>query len=655
MKFAGVIVDISNKDVDKSYTYIIPDDMRPLIAVGTPVTVPFGKRKISGFVTEITDSTDVAPEKLKPIEAVNTKEASIEYQLIRLAVWMKDTYGCTMNQALRTVLPVKRKVKARTKTEENLPRGNESPKTLNEEQLAAVNGILHEFRHPDRRPAVLFGVTGSGKTEVYMELIRRILTAGRQAILLIPEISLTYQNLSRFTRVFGDQVGVVHSKLSAGEKYECFERARKGEISIMIGPRSALFAPFPDLGIIIVDEEHEGAYISDSVPRYNAVEAAVKRGELAGAGVVLGSATPSVNTFNTAMDRKYSIFLLKHRAASGSTLPHVDIIDMREELKDGNKGMFSRKLEEGIRERLEKKEQIMLFLNRRGYSGSISCRSCGKVIRCPHCDVSMTSHKGNILKCHYCGFTAGMPDRCPSCGSPYIAGFGAGTQKVESLIRKKFPEARVIRMDMDTTARKNAHEKLLRTFGEGKADILIGTQMIVKGHDFPKVTLMGILAADLSLNVSSYTAAERTFQLLTQAAGRAGRAGAAGEVMIQTYSPDHYAVTCAAAQDYISFYKQELAYRKLLSYPPAGAMMNVVALDEQEENAAAGIQSFYDLSVSFLKGEGTIIGPVDAGIAKIKDVYRKQFIVKHPERSRLMELRDRIQALPGCLRQIDIT
>lgn len=655
MKFAGIIVDISNKDVDKSYTYIIPEALRSEIDIGTPVTVPFGKRTISGFVTEITDTTDVDPEKLKPITAIDTKAAAIEHQLIRLAVWMKDTYGCTMNQALKTVLPVKRKVRARTKSTEPLPLGNEPPKALNAEQLAAVNGILQEFRSPQRRPAVLFGITGSGKTEVYMELIRRTMDAGRQAILLIPEISLTYQNLSRFTRVFGDRVGIVHSKLSAGEKYECFERARRGEISIMIGPRSALFAPFPDLGMIIVDEEHEGAYISDSAPRYNAVEAAVKRGELAGAGVVLGSATPSVHTFNTAMDRKYAIFLLKHRAAAGSSLPHVDIIDMREELKEGNKGMFSRKLEAGIRERLEKKEQIMLFLNRRGYSGSISCRSCGKVIKCPHCDVSMTSHKGNILKCHYCGYTVGMPDRCPSCGSPYIAGFGAGTQKVESLVKKKFPEARIIRMDMDTTSRKNAHEKLLKAFGEGKADILIGTQMIVKGHDFPRVTLMGILAADLSLNVSSYTAAERTFQLLTQAAGRAGRAGAAGEVMIQTYSPDHYAVTCAAAQDYISFYKQELAYRKLLSYPPAGAMMNVVALDEQEENAAAGIQTFYDYSASFLRGEGKIIGPVDAGIAKIKDVYRKQFIIKHPDRERLMELRDRLQELPGCLRQIDIS
>lgn len=655
MKFAGVIVDISHKDVDKSYTYIIPEEMCSDIEIGTPVTVPFGRRRISGFVTEITDTTDVSPEKLKPIEAVNAKEASIEHQLMQLAVWMKDTYGCTMNQALKTVLPVKKKVKARTKAEDVLPFGKEPPKILNGEQLAAVNGILQEFGRPDRRPAVLFGVTGSGKTEVYMELMRRTLDAGRQAILLIPEISLTYQNLSRFTKVFGEQVGIVHSKLSAGEKYECFEQARKGEISVMIGPRSALFAPFSDLGLIIVDEEHDGAYLSDSVPRYSAVDAAVKRGELAGAGVVLGSATPSVRTFHTAMDRKYAVFLLKHRAAAGSSLPHVDIIDMREELKDGNKGMFSRKLEAGIRQRLAEKEQIMLFLNRRGYSGSISCRSCGKVIKCPHCDVSLTSHRGNILKCHYCGFTMNMPDRCPSCGSPYIAGFGAGTQKIESLVKKKFPEARVLRMDMDTTARKNAHEKLLRAFGEGKADILIGTQMIVKGHDFPNVTLMGILAADLSLNVSSYTAAERTFQLLTQAAGRAGRAGSAGEVMIQTYSPDHYAVTAAAAQDYLSFYKQELVYRKLLSYPPAGAMMNVVAMDEQEDAAEAGIKAFYEFSVSFLAGKGTVIGPVDTGVSKIKDIYRKQFIIKHPDRKILLELRDRIQLLPGCLRQIDIT
>ena len=646
MRYAQVIVDISLGRLDRTYTYRIPEALQDQIEIGTPVRVSFGRRDLHGYVIGLSDESDYDPQKIKEIQAVDEKGVALEDQLIRLAVWMRDTYGCTMNQALKTVLPARRKVKSRKTAESAMPFSGEVPtgKTvLNEEQMRAADGIWQEVNSDHPRPCLLFGITGSGKTEVYMELIERTIAAGKQAILLIPEISLTFQNLERFYRRFGDRTAVLHSRLSAGEKYDNLERVRTGQADLMIGPRSALFAPFPRLGMILVDEEHDGAYHSDYTPRYRAGETAIERGRLAGAGVVLGSATPSMESFYAAMDRRYAIFTLRKRAVSGSRLPRVDIIDLREELREGNKTIFSRKLEEEIRDRLEKGEQVMLFLNRRGYAGFLSCRSCGRVIKCPHCDVSLTSHAGGELVCHYCGYRIPMPDRCPSCGSPYIAGFGTGTQKVESLARKYFPHARILRMDTDTTARKGSHGKILGTFREGKADILIGTQMIVKGHDFPRVTLVGILAADLSLYTDDFRSAERTFQLLTQAAGRAGRAGREGHVIIQTYTPENYAIRTAAEQDYIGFYKQEIRYRQLMHYPPAGGMLKVMMMDPSEEEAEREAAAAADqIRREFAEDEPVIIGPAEAGIARVQDMYRQVLYVKHPDSAVLRAIRDRI-------------
>ena len=410
---------------------------------------------------------------------------------------------------------------------------------------------------------------------------------------------------------------------------------------------SALFTPFPRLGLIIIDEEHESAYNSDTTPKYHAVDTALKLSELTGAGLVLGSATPSLESYTRALAGDYGLYRLPSRAVSGSVLPKVTVVDLRKELREGNRSIFSRQLLALMAQRLQRHEQIMLFLNRRGFTGFISCRSCGQAIKCPHCDVSMTAHSNGRLVCHYCGHSAPMPDRCPSCGSPYIAGFGVGTQKVESEVKKLFPEASVLRMDMDTTSRKDGHSKILASFGAGEADILIGTQMIVKGHDFPKVTLVGVLAADLSLYAQDFRAAERTFQLLTQAAGRAGRGSVPGDVVIQTYAPDNYAVATAAKQDYYGFYRREMGFRSLMNYPPAGAMLYVLVSSAEEEAAWKEAKAIAVELLSEADEAMSVIGPSDAGISKIKDQYRKQIYVKHPDKGRLLALRDMLIASHG--------
>jgi primosomal protein N' (replication factor Y) len=415
----------------------------------------------------------------------------------------------------------------------------------------------------------------------------------------------------------------------------------------MIGPRSALFTPFPNTGLIIIDEEHEGAYNSDTTPKYNAVDTARKLSELLGAGLVLGSATPSLESYTRALAGEYGLYRLPSRAVSGSVIPKVTVVDLRKELREGNRGIFSRQLLTLMAMRLQRHEQIMLFLNRRGFTGFISCRSSGQPIKCPHCDVSMTVHKNGRLVCHYCGHNVPMPDRCPACGSPYIAGFGVGTQKVEAEVKKLFPEASVLRMDMDTTSRKDGHSKILAAFGAGEADILIGTQMIVKGHDFPNVTLVGVLAADLSLYAQDFRASERTFQLLTQAAGRAGRGSVPGDVVIQTYSPDNYAVAAAARQDYYGFYRREMVFRSLMNYPPAGSMLFVLVSSEQEESAWKEAKAIAVELLSEADEKTSVIGPSDAGISKLKDQYRKQLFVKHPSRDRLLALRDGLLAAHG--------
>ena len=512
-----------------------------------------------------------------------------------------------------------------------------------EEQQAAIRTFSKDYEQGIRKTYLLYGVTGSGKTEVYMEMIDKVLSEGRQVIVLIPEIALTYQTVMRFYTRFGGRVSILNSRMSQGERYDQMERVKKGEVDIMIGPRSALFTPFERLGLIVIDEEHEPTYKSEQVPRFHARETAIERARMEGASVVLGSATPSLEAFYACECGRYQMLRLRNRTGK-QALPEVYVADMREELKHGNRSILSDRLKLLMQDRLEKKEQIMLFLNRRGYAGFVSCRACGYVVKCPHCDVSLSVHRGGKMVCHYCGYETQTVKNCPVCGSPYIGGFRAGTQQIEDLVKREFPQARVLRMDMDTTKNKGGHEKILAKFADEEADIMIGTQMIVKGHDFPNVTLVGVLAADMSLYSDDYRSGERTFQLLTQAAGRAGRGRRPGEVIIQTYSPDHYSIRMAARQDYEGFYEKEMNYRDLMGYPPASQLMAVLMTgsDENKLTTAAEYLKKYAIRVS-ADGEVQVIGPASPSVGKVNDVYRKVIYLKSEEYQVLVRIKNHME------------
>lgn len=719
--YIDVIVDISVNSLDRIFQYRVPEKLLDAVTVGCQVNVPFGSgnRRRQAYVIGVDTVLAYDASKIKDILGV-TKAPAATGQLIALADWMHERYGCTMAQALKTVLPVKKSVKEVKRTayfladregaqqlleksrksrrekarvrllEAMLKEGCMSKETvtgvlqisastmksilqtgvireetsqvyrnpvrqrldgwqevcLNDEQMNAVASIwqnaaiCREHWSREQGMHLLYGITGSGKTEVYMALMEKVLNEGRQIIVLIPEISLTLQTVSRFYARFGSQIAVMNSRLSAGERYDQYMRAKRGEASIMIGPRSALFTPFDRLGLIIIDEEHESAYQSEIVPRYQAVEVAARRAEMSGALVVLGSATPSVAVYQKAREGMIGLHRLTQRARTGSRLPDVKVVDLREEFRMKNRGILSQSLHEAMDACLKRGDQMMLFLNRRGYAGFVSCRSCGYVVKCRHCDVSMTVHHHTLLKCHYCGSEQPMPKVCPSCGSPYIAGFGVGTQKVEEFVQKEFPEARILRMDRDTTSGKDDMGRILQTFSEGGADILIGTQMIVKGHDFANVTLVGILAADLSLFAGDYQSSERTFQLLTQAAGRAGRGDRPGEVIIQTYQPEHYCIQTAAAQDYDSFYSQEIRFRQMLHYPPDRQMMVMLAEGEHDQQTGQAVQKLREIAGEADFEAVEFIGPSRAGIAKAKDMYRYTMYMKHQDIKELMRLRD---------------
>lgn len=719
--YIDVIVDISVNSLDRIFQYRVPEKLLDAVTVGCQVNVPFGSgnRRRQAYVVGVDTVLAYDASKIKDILGV-TKAPAATGQLIALADWMHERYGCTMAQALKTVLPVKKSVKEVKRTayfladrggaqqlleksrksrrekarvrllEAMLKEGCMSKETvtgvlqisastmksilqtgvireetsqvyrnpvrqrldgwqevcLNDEQMNAVASIwqnaaiCREHWSREQGMHLLYGITGSGKTEVYMALMEKVLNEGRQIIVLIPEISLTLQTVSRFYARFGSQIAVMNSRLSAGERYDQYMRAKRGEASIMIGPRSALFTPFDRLGLIIIDEEHESAYQSEIVPRYQAAEVAARRAEMSGALVVLGSATPSVAVYQKAREGMIGLHRLTQRARTGSRLPDVKVVDLREEFRMKNRGILSQSLHEAMDACLKRGDQMMLFLNRRGYAGFVSCRSCGYVVKCRHCDVSMTVHHHTLLKCHYCGSEQPMPRVCPSCGSPYIAGFGVGTQKVEEFVQKEFPEARILRMDRDTTSGKDDMGRILQTFSEGGADILIGTQMIVKGHDFANVTLVGILAADLSLFAGDYQSSERTFQLLTQAAGRAGRGDRPGEVIIQTYQPEHYCIQTAAAQDYDSFYSQEIRFRQMLHYPPDRQMMVMLAEGEHDQQTGQAVQKLREIAGEADFEAVEFIGPSRAGIAKAKDLYRYTMYMKHQDIKELMRLRD---------------
>ena len=510
---------------------------------------------------------------------------------------------------------------------------------LNEEQSKTVDDIWNRYKKGDKRPSLIHGITGSGKTEVYIELISRVVKEGKQAIVLIPEIALTYQTVMRFYKKFGDRIAVLNSRLTQAERYDQTQKARRGLADIMIGPRSALFTPFSNLGIIIIDEEHEGTYKNETAPAYQSREVAIKRAQMAGAFVVMGSATPSVDSYYKAQKGEFALYKLTRRASS-SPLPRANIVDMRREMNSGNRSVVSRRLDEAIRKRLKRHEQVILFINRRGYSSFVSCRNCGKTIECPHCSVSLKYHKDGKLKCHYCGYEQPMVKRCPFCGSKYIGTFGVGTQKIEEEINRLYPEAKTLRMDYDTTKEKDGHSKILSAFSNHEADILIGTQMIVKGHDFENVTLVGIMAADLSLFEGDYRSSERTFELICQGAGRAGRGKKPGEVIIQTYNPDNYAITFGARQDYEGFYEQEMAYRNLLGYPPAMNMLGVLFTGEDEDK----LNSVCTRIGNLLEYPDVIkIGPADAAVTKIKDRRRKVMYFKSRSYKALIKVKDSIE------------
>ena len=730
-QYANIIVDISHEKLDKTFQYRIPERMQQKLELGMQVYVPFGNRKLKGYVVEMTDEPEFDVAKIKDIIGIVTDSIPIESQLIALAGWMRKNYGATMNHALKTVIPIKKKAgaiehktvrlclseleaknqlaeferkhsTARVRLLRALMESGEldwsvitqklnvtssvirameelgiveidsekkyrNPVShltskgyamqLNEEQQAVVDAVEANRKAGIAKTYLIKGVTGSGKTEVYMELISKVIADGKAAIVLIPEIALTFQTVMRFYNRFGDRVSIMNSRLSAGERFDQFERAKKGEIDIMIGPRSALFTPFSNLGLIIIDEEHETSYKSETLPRYHARETAIERARMCHASVVLGSATPSVESYYKAVNGEYQLLELKHRVAE-KPLPECDVIDLREELKTGNRSILSRKLQELMEDRLNKKQQTMLFINRRGMAGFVSCRACGHVIKCPHCDVSLSQHNNGRMVCHYCGYEEPEAKVCPSCGSKYISGFKAGTQKIEEVVKQRFPQARVLRMDTDTTRNKDDYEKILSAFANQEADVLIGTQMIVKGHDFPNVTLVGVLAADLSLYVSDYHASERTFQLLTQAAGRAGRGNERGEVIIQTYQPEHYSIVTAKAQDYENFFAQEMEYRKMLLYPPVHHMLVILCASKWEERAYDSAKKLVakidesqekrkqELEMNggdFKKERIFLIGPADAAIARVNDIYKKVIYLKAKEYETLVSMKDELE------------
>lgn len=803
MEMARVIVDVPSKDTDRPFDYLIPEELRPWVEVGSRVGVPFGHRTLQGFVISLHPRPEMDTAKMKPIQEVLDVMPPLSPELLELGEWMKERYACRYISALQSMLPtalkgkaeryislgepdaglsdesgglfallpeseleqeiirfvsqrgevllqqltrafpdaaatvkaligrgrlsefqqIKDKLQKKTmkavelavsseeayaalasfpakaqrqkevlqyivEMEDFLPisqkdllqtlgvtagtvkaladkglitledvevfrdpyRGRHftpsAPLALTPEQQAVYRSIVRKLDERKHGAFLLHGVTGSGKTEIYLQTIQRCLDQERQAIVLVPEISLTPQMVERFKARFGDRVAVMHSRLSDGERYDEWRKIREGRASVVVGARSAVFAPFDRLGLIIMDEEHESSYKQEETPKYHARDVAIHRASLTGAAVILGSATPSLESYHAARSQAQDDFaphlLEMPSRALGNQLPAVQVVDMREELREGNRSMFSRSLHAAISARLERGEQTVLLLNRRGYSTFVMCRSCGYVAGCPECDISLTYHqKSNNLRCHYCGYAAQAPEVCPDCGSEHIRYFGTGTQRVEEELAKLFPGIRVIRMDVDTTTEKGSHEKLLKQFRDKKADVLLGTQMVAKGLDFPDVTLVGVITADSALNLPDFRAAEKTFQLLTQVAGRAGRHQLPGEVVIQSYTPEHYSIIHASSHDYLSFVKDELKHRKALHYPPYCRLILVTLSHEQlpllvrlAENFAADIKSesdrrgWFGSLDRFDASALDILGPVASPIPRLKNRYRFQCMIK---------------------------
>lgn len=718
--YARVIIDIAHANVDRLFTYEIPEGlaMRP----GHRVLVPFGagNRKTEGFVLALSPETDVDRLALKPVLRTMEPYPALTEEQIALAYWIAEAYHCLLVDALRLLIPAQMRggrVKEKTVRTVRLRPGvdaaaeraalltkagvSRAPKQTEVLELVAQTGaymstadicafvpgasgaiaallkkgILEEegqetFRSPfhalpegelsaalpftqqqqqafdgilgclerGEGTCLLYGVTGSGKTEVYLQAVAHVIAQGGKAIVLVPEISLTPQAMERFRSRFGGRVAVLHSRLSAGERYDEWRRIRLGKVDVVIGARSAVFAPLTDLKLIVVDEEHEPSYHSEINPRYGAAEVAAKRAKLNGAVLVLGSATPSVATYKRALSGAYKLLPLPERI-NGQPMPEVEIVDLRSEFRAGNNSIFSAPLHAALGQCLGAGEQAILFMNRRGYSTFVSCRGCGYVMKCPDCDVSMTYHKlEGVMKCHYCGRIARIPRVCPECGKPYLKYFGVGTQQVEEQLAAHFPGVAAVRMDLDTTRTKNAHEALLNRFARGEAQVLIGTQMIAKGLDIPNVTLVGVIAADAMLHIPDYRSGERTFQLLTQVAGRAGRADKPGRVVVQTYTPEHPVIGFAARHDYPSFYNYEIAVRRAALFPPFALFLRVVltghdeaALAEDAERCAAGLRAAMEAALAEAGGTPRELLMLEAAPAPVKrreGLYRYQVLAR---------------------------
>ncbi|MBO1510463.1 primosomal protein N' [Metabacillus bambusae] len=772
MKYASVIVDVPAMQTDRAFDYKIPEEWQELVTPGMRVIVPFGPRKIQGFVIETKNHSEF--KRIKAISELLDLTPCLTSELLQLGQWLTEKTLCFKISAFQAMLPaamkakyekalglttddvtkladqlqsffmngnqvdlkeieqsvslkmiqkeieqghleviykVKQKTNKKTikiiKRNESLIRLTELIKELpanakkqieiisyfttneineialqdllieantsdtsvkaliskgilkeeikevyrdpyqdrhfektkrlmlNNEQQQAITPLLKSINENVHDVFLMYGVTGSGKTEVYLQSIEEVLKNGKEAIVLVPEISLTPQMVHRFKGRFGSKVAVLHSGLSTGEKYDEWRKIQRKEVQLVVGARSAIFAPFENLGMIIIDEEHESSYKQEENPRYHARDVAIYRAKLHKCPVVLGSATPTLESFARSKKDVYKLLTLKERVNKRS-MPRVDIIDLREELRSGNRSMFSTSLIEKLTERLEKGEQSVLFLNRRGYSSFVMCRDCGFVIQCPHCDISLTYHRhGQQLKCHYCGHEEHMPNVCPECQSEHIRFFGTGTQKVEEELVKVLPHSRIIRMDVDTTGRKGAHEKLLTRFGNKEADILLGTQMIAKGLDFPDVTLVGVLTADTMLNLPDFRASEKTFQLLTQVSGRAGRHELPGEVIIQTYTPEHYSIQLASQYDYDSFYNHEMQLRKNHAYPPYYYLALLTVSHPEITKVVSVTEKIVQILRRNVENETKILGPVASPIPRIKDRYRYQCMVKYKREKNL--------------------
>ncbi len=698
---AGVLVEISNKNVDKIFDYKIPKELEEKIKVGIRVLVPFGRMMIVGFVLEIKDEFNDKYE-LKEIIEVKDEDIILTDELLELGKKISKDTLATLISCYQTMLPKALKAKhdsvvnkkydtfyrIKGEIEEKLPSKQQELvdliKAKNEiirsEALeissSALNSLLKknyleeikkEHYRVDYSDAIvpkkeltleqdlavkkidlkkhdvylLHGVTGSGKTEVYMELIEKALLDGKSSIVLVPEISLTPQMVSRFQQRFGKKIAAIHSALSDGEKYDEWRRIARGEALIVIGARSAIFAPVKNIGIIIVDEEHSDSYKqSDMNPRYNAKDIAIIRGKYHNCPVVLGSATPSLEAYARALKDVYKLVELPHRV-NGKELPVVNIIDMNKEMKY-SKGHFSKELLEAIKIRLEKKEQIILLLNRRGYSSFVSCKNCGFTFKCPNCDITLTYHKSsNTLRCHYCGYGEKNYEVCPSCHEKALSNLGVGTQRVEEELQNNFPDSKILRMDYDTTSRKGMHEKMIKSFKNHEYDILLGTQIVAKGLDFEDVTLVGVINADTGLNIPDFRSSENTFSLLSQVAGRSGRSNKSGEVFIQTFNPNHYAISYTKKHDYIGFYKEEMSIRRALKYPPFYYLVSIRVSGSDEKEI---LNEALKIKRALMRNlENTIIlGPSSATIFKLNNIYRYNLILKYKKEPNLLDVLEKI-------------